>query len=159
MNNLWKMEQLCKPEQIFDLLRTAEWPLGIVVFGADSEFKNQVVEQLTTCLGDCMQYCGEIPDAEALVEALRIPQTVMVVLDTNQSCHPYAARSLAHTMKEAGALVVVGVHVKPKALPYNPLSTQGVVERRRAHNRTIDEIELHALKVFEVDILLTREEE
>ena len=38
MNNLWKMEQLCKPEQIFDLLRTAEWPLGIVVFGADSEF-------------------------------------------------------------------------------------------------------------------------
>ncbi len=152
-------------------------PVGIVLFGADCGFKNEVVNELIDGLpglsyhftqppypyprlqplARCRSsYFDQPPDASQLSKAFGRLEFVMVVIDGVRSDLHLFRHKLVKLMQNAGARTVVGVYAKARKMPDDwsscPVGAIG-------HNARVHKIERSNPSADGLDYFIVVEEE
>ncbi len=97
-------------------------PVGIVLFGADCEFKSKVVAIMVRELGAFnSHYYFSCPDCASLSDVLRKYPAEVVIMDSDESGMHDLRHELVKTMRNAGAKTVVGIYAKVDKVPVRPL--------------------------------------
>lgn len=128
MNKKWEIREVCTPEQTFEKINTKmAQPVGIVLFGADCDFKNEVVDELLDNFTSVNCWFNQPPDTSTLAKAFSDFKTVMVIMEAERSAmHPFR-HELVKLMRNLGAKTVVGIYAKCKM--QLPLFLQGCFNR------------------------------
>lgn len=117
----WKETRVSTPEQIFGEIKTkVAQPVGIILFGADCDFKRAVLHIMLEKLQGRVYCFADVPDDDALMSALQEYPVVVAMLDSDKSGKGEARRALIEKMYRFGARTVVGVYAKinaPQPLP------------------------------------------
>lgn len=95
-------------------------PVGIILFGADSEFKKDVYRRCTeqlqnVALGRSVK--GKMP-SETTERALSDKKDILIVMDGDPSGHQTCRVAMATKLKDSGAKSVVGIYAKIHKTPY-----------------------------------------
>ena len=121
MSTKWEIKRVSTPERIFDKIKTEmAQPVGIVLFGADCDLKNEVWNTMMSELQGFARYYTNAPDTATLVKALKNYSAVAVALNGEESSSHELRHELVKVMQNAGAESVVGIFAKcemPKPLP------------------------------------------
>ena len=153
----WEINRVSTPERIFEKIKTElAQPVGVVLFGADCDFKNEVKNMMKSELRGLIRCYANAPNTAALVKAFKKHSAVAVVLNTEESSSHELRHELVKVMQNAGAVSVVGIYAKaekysPKALVRIPGAA--------AKNRQIAEIEQSNPTVDGLDYLIVVHEE
>lgn len=122
MNKKWEIREVCTPEQTFEKINTKmAQPVGIVLFGADCDFKNEVLDAMVDGLRGFARYYTKAPDTATLVRAIKDHLAVVVVLNSDESSTHELRHELVKVMRNAGAKTVVGIYAKVDQVPISPL--------------------------------------
>lgn len=116
MSKKWEIRRVSTTERIFDKIRTEmAQPVGIVLFGADCDLKDEVymdcVEQIPNLATGYGGKTGNI----ALRGAKRPfaeDRSVLVVLDGDSSSQHEARHQTVTALRDLGAKTVVGIYAK-----------------------------------------------
>lgn len=118
MSRKWEMKEVSTPEQIFDKVKTEmERPVGIVIFGADDSFSNEVLSDVMGILQGNARYYAKKVDASALTQAFKIHSTVVALLDPKISSNKSKRREFVQLMQTSGARTLIGIHAKVRKMP------------------------------------------
>lgn len=122
MSNIkWEIDRVSTPDRIFQKIN-AEMvhPIGILIFGADCDFKNQVTDEFTANIDHNVlgfSYGTSILKCKFL---LKSEMNLIIVLDSDDSCCHLVRHSLVKTLKDLGAKTMVGVFVDPCGSLHEP---------------------------------------
>ncbi len=130
MNKKWEIRKVSTSGQIFDKIKEEmAQPVGIVLFGADCDLKNEVMDEMMGTLQGFARYYTKAPDTDTLVRAIKIHSAVIVMLSADESATQRLRHELVKAMRNAGAKTVVGFYAKANKVPIRPLmSTPEKVE-------------------------------
>ncbi len=157
MTEKWEIRKVSTPERIFDKIRTEmTQPVGIMLFGADCEFKNRIVDMLTGEMQNLDCCFNARPDMTTLKKTFSAFGVVTVVLDAERSASHLSRHELVKAMQEAGASTVVGIYVKARKAPIRPLMSS--LEKVEL-NKQITAIEQSNPTADGLDYLIVVEEE
>lgn len=115
MSNIkWEIDRVSTPDRIFQKIN-AEMvhPIGILIFGADCDFKNQVTDEFTANIDHNVfgfSYETSILKCKFL---LKSEMNLIIVLNSDDSCCHLVRHSLVKSLQNFGAKTVVGVFVDP----------------------------------------------
>jgi len=124
MDKKWEINRVSTPERIFDKIKTEmAQPVGIVFFGADCDFKNEVLDAMVEELRGFDCYYTEAPDTAALMKAIQVHSAVAVTLNSEESSMHSLRQELVKAMRNAGAKTVVGVYAKSEKIPIRSLTS------------------------------------
>ncbi len=155
MNQRWEINRVSTPERILDKIKTEmAQPVGIVIIGADSDFKNEIVEQMMSKLQGFTCCFTKTPDTVAIIKALR-HRAMAVVLDSVESGMHDLRHELVKVMRNAGAKTVVGFYVKAQ-MP-QPLPGRGFMSRPdlKLLRKTIQQLEANPPTADGLDYFIT----
>lgn len=111
----WEVRRVSTPERIFDKIKTEmPQPVGIVLFGADGDFKNKVLDTMVEALrGFADYYTAETPPCtDTLIRAFDRHSAVAVMLNSEASSMHDLRHELVKVMRNVGAKTVVGIYAK-----------------------------------------------
>lgn len=130
MKKRWEIRRVSTPERIFKKIQAEmAQPVGIILFGADCNFKQETIDEIVSQLLNQSQrfgcYFNQAPDMGRLKDAFHNFKSVLVVLDSEASASHSSRHDLVEGMRRAGAKTIVGIYVKmpkysPKALARIP---------------------------------------
>ncbi len=158
MNLRWEIRRVSTPERIFNKIKEMAQPVGVVLFGADCDFKNEV--KRTTWESLCTAYCfPNAPGTAELVNALKDNSMVIVTLNSDESSTHGLRHELVKVMRNAGAETVVGIYAKAKKkpIPFGKATISAAKDRRV--NQQIDAIEQSNPTADGLDYFIVVEEE
>lgn len=113
------------PEQIFDVIKAEmAWPVGIVIFGADCDLKDEVLDVIMRELQGLARYYTSVPDTATLVGAVRRHSVVVVAMNAEESAMHGLRHELVKVMRNAGAVSVVGIYARASRVPVRPLMSE-----------------------------------
>lgn len=124
MSKKWEINRVSTSGRIFDKIKTEMvQPVGIVLFGADCDFKNEVVKELTEALGlqtssDSWEsdyehgQCYQKTEAHLKYRFGEGQKYAMVILNSDNSAEHEVRHGFVCAIKNAGAASVVGIYVK-----------------------------------------------
>lgn len=122
MNKKWEIRRVSTSERIFNKIKEEiAQPVGIVLFGADCDFKNEVLDTMVEELRGFARYYTKAPDTATLVRAIKDHLAVVVVLNSDESSTHELRHELVKVMRNAGAETVVGIYAKVSKEPIRPL--------------------------------------
>lgn len=146
MNKKWKVKTVSTPEQIFDKIREEmAQPVGVVLFGADCEFKSKTVGGVAKGLVNSALFRLGGDDLPSRYSKMRIPQRCthpyFFVLYSSASSSHDVRHEWFQAIRSMGAKTVVGIYVKAKkkSIPFGKAII--TVVRNMRFNRQIDAIE------------------
>ena len=114
MDKRWEESRVSRPGHIFGRIKTEySQPVGIIVFGVDCDFKQEVVEEAEKWLAGLYCYRG-VPSKAILMDAFKRNHypSVAVILNTEDSCSVQLRHQIVEMMQEAGAMSTVGIYAK-----------------------------------------------
>ena len=136
MNPRWEIKRVSTSERILDKIKTEmAQPVGIMICGADCEFKNEVVNEIECGLPGLVSYDNTI-SALTLAGAVQDCSMVAVILTTDESALHILRHGTVKVMRNAGAKSVVGIYVKSNCIMNQSLREQ--VEAIERTNPTAD---------------------
>lgn len=117
----WEIDRVSTPDRIFQKIN-AEMvhPIGILIFGADCDFKNQVTDEFTANIDHNVlgfSYETSVSKCEFL---LKSEMNLIMVLDSDDSCCHLVRHSLAKSLQDRGAKAVIGVFADPCGSLHEP---------------------------------------
>lgn len=122
MNKKWEIRRVSTSERIFNKIKEEiAQPVGIVLFGADCDFKNEVLDTMVEELQGFARYYTKAPDTVTLVRAIKDHLAVVVMLSSDESSTHGLRHELVKVMRNAGAETVVGIYAKASKEPIRPL--------------------------------------
>lgn len=153
MSEKWQIYRVSTPERIFDKIQNEmAQPVGVFVFGADCDFKNEIANELTAKLEATV---GGVPTTRQIVDSVYSQKSVAVaVFDAEASAFCELRHDCVSAMRRAGFKTIVGVYVKCAKL--KPLPARGFMKKscRAEINRQIDALERTPPTSDEVDYLI-----
>lgn len=155
----WEINKVSTPEHIFDKINTEmPQPVGIMLFGADCEFKNQVVEKLQHELREIKVFLGT-PSTYELAELIPSSSISLFVLSSMASSDHELRHEAVNVMRRIGAKNIVGIYVKVKAP--QPLPGRGFMGRRdlQLMKTAVRELEKNPPTADGLDYLIVVEEQ
>lgn len=157
MNKKWEIRKVSTPEQIFDKIKEEmTQPVGIILFGADCDFKNEVLDTIVDGLRGFARYYTKTPDAATLARNIKNHPAVVVMLNANESSTHGLRHELVKAMRNAGAEAVVGIYAKVGKVPIRPLMSN---PEKVEYNKQITAIEQSNPNADGLDYFITIEEE
>lgn len=168
MDKRWVISRVSTPEYIIEKIKTKmAQPVGIVLFGADCDFKNEVVEELIKAFdlrtgsdswGFDYEYGQCYPKTEDHLK-YRFGEgrkVAMVILNSDNSADREVRHGFIRTINNAGGQSVVGIYVEARKASIRPLiSNFEYVE----FNKQIAAIERSNPTADDLDYLITVNEE
>lgn len=120
MDKKWEIRRVSTSERIFNKIKEGvAQPVGIVLFGVDSVFKNEVLDAMVeSCEGLQTTILSKVPSTDTLVWAFSSHSAVVVMLNSDESSTYDLRHELVKVMRNTGAETVVGIYAKVK--PYSP---------------------------------------
>ena len=89
-------------------------PVGVMVYGADSEFKTQIYVQIITMLGSLARYFrATIPTLERMQEAFETKAVIIAALPSEESGNADMRLEFIQRLRDAGAKDVAAIYVRP----------------------------------------------
>lgn len=162
MDKKWEIRRVSTSEQIFDKIKEEmARPVGIVLFGADCDFKNEVLDTMMETLRGFACSCTEAPDTATLVRTIKDHLAVVVVLNSDESSTHGLRHELVKVMRNAGAETMVGIYAKvkyPRKIPTSGLSLEAR-QRRLALEKCINTLEQNPPTADGLDYFIVVEEE
>lgn len=135
----WEIGKISTSEQIFDLINyEATHPVGIVLFGADSDFKDNVVN----CCLDSIKHnyplfnCNYIPLVLSPDPLLEDASAIVLVLPGDRSDYSERRRAIS-ALKKFGLKTIIGIYAEMARKP--PRLFSGSIKDIWT-NKQIDEI-------------------
>lgn len=161
MNLRWEIRRVSTPERIFSKIKEEmAQPVGVVLFGADCDFKNEVLDTIVEELrGFADYYTTKAPSTDTLVWAFNSHSAVAVMLNSDESSTHGLRHELVKVMRNAGAETVVGIYAKAKKkpIPFGKATISAAKDRRV--NQQIDAIEQSNPTAGGLDYFIVVEEE
>lgn len=118
MNKRWEINRVSTPEHIFNKIKMKmARPVGIILFGADCDFKNEVLDTMVEEMRGFARYHTNAPDTPALVRDIQEHLAVVVTLNSDESSSHELRHELVKLMRNAGVATVVGVYAKATETP------------------------------------------
>lgn len=157
MQDKWEINRVSTPERIIRKIKEGmAQPVGIILFGVDCDFKNEVLEMLVEELPGF--YHLRITRAVVLINAFkeRYNET-LIVLNTDESVVKGLRQGLAEAMSDVGAKTVVGIYARARRRSWWRFLVKlnfGEVRRRRKFNKALSLLEKDPPKVGEFDYLV-----
>lgn len=162
MDKKWEIRQVSTSERIFDKIKEEmARPVGIVLFGADCDFKNEILDMIAGTLQRFACYYTKAPDTATLVKAVKDHLAVVIVLNSDESSTHGLRHELVKVMRNAGAETVVGIYTKvkyPHKIPTSGLSLEAR-QRRLAQEKCINTLEHNPPTADGLDYFIVVEEE
>ena len=156
----WEIRRVSTPERILRKIKEEmARPVGIVIFGADCEFKNEVLDVMVEELRGLERYYTKAPDTATLARAIKDHSVVVVMLDSSESGMHSLRHELVGVMRNAGAKTVVGVYVKAKKKPIPFGKAMVPAAKDKQVNHQIDTIEQSNPTADGLDYFIVVEEE
>lgn len=134
-------------------------PVGIVLFGADCGFKNEVLDVMVDGLRGFARYYTKAPDTATMVRAIKDHLAVVVMLNSDESSTHGLRHELVKVMRNAGAKTVVGIYAKaraPQPLPGRGFMTRSDLKRIQ---KTVEKLEKNPPTADGLDYFIVVEEE
>lgn len=145
MSKKWEIKEVSTPERIFSKIKEEmAQPVGIVLFGADCDFKNEVENEVCRQLQGFARYYNYrsiISDNAKLKRAVEKFSSVVIILDTEQSASDDCRRTLVTKLRESGAQQVIGIFVKADKRPIGPFGSIGLMMKTAWYNNSVSTIE------------------
>ncbi len=157
MAKKWEIRRVSTPERIFNKIKEEmAQPVGIILFGADCDFKNEVIEEMIKSLPGL----AFIP-APTSMKAMQNYNcnVVTVMLSSKESADHGIRHELVKTMRNAGAKTVVGIYAKAKKKPIPFGKAMISVARDKQLNQQIAAIEQSHPTADGLDYFIVVEEE
>lgn len=124
MDTKWEINRVSTRERIFSKIKTEmPQPVGIMIFGADGELKEQVVRSFTNALQGFATFHSGAPDTATLVAMFEAHRPAVVTLNADESSSHSLRHELVKVMQNAGAASVVGVYAKARPHQIRPLAS------------------------------------
>ncbi len=157
MQDKWEINRISTPERIIRKIKEGmAQPVGIVLFGVDCDFKNEVLEMLFEGLS-CFYY-HRIPRATVLTSSFKgCSNEILVVLNTDESVAKGLRQGLTEAMSDVGAKTVVGIYARARRRSWWRFLLRlnfGEVRKRRKFNEMLGLLEKNPPKVGEFDYLV-----
>ena len=158
MNQKWEIHRVSTSERIFDKINNEmAQPVGVVLFGADCEFKNEVQEDMMNALGGFAYHYTGIPNTATIVRALD-ERALTVTLNSYESAMHNLRHELVEVMRNAGAKTIVGIYAKAEKISIPMGKAMVFVCRDKQINEQIDAIEQSNPTTDEFDYFIVAEE-
>lgn len=139
MNKRWEIRKVSTPEHIFDKIKEeVARPVGIIVFGVDCDFKNEVVDAMVEELRGFAHYHSKYPGIDTLIWEFNDRAAVVVVLNSESSMTHRLRHELVQTMRNAGAKTIIGIYAKATAP--QPLPSRGYLKSQLARRKNTAEV-------------------
>lgn len=122
-NMRWKVNgKVSTPENIFSQINTEiPQPVGIILSGADCDFKNEVSDTLTQGLRRFIVISDDVPSyRDAIAEKFQEYSIVAITIEGDDSHKHALRRAFVTEMQKAGTKTVIGIYAKcnkPAPLP------------------------------------------
>lgn len=163
MDKKWEIRQVSTSERIFDKIKEEmARPVGIVLFGADCEFKNEVREAFLARFGRGLVWDYYRSTTTARIETVfRIGDSFIIMLDSNESADHNVRHRLVQNLRNLGAKTVIGVYAKvkyPRKIPTSGLSLEAR-QRRLAQAKCINTLKHNPPTADGLDYFIVVEEE
>ena len=110
----WEIRRLDQDENILKEINIIARPVGILLFGADGELKNEVRDKILdkiSHIGEVYEF-GESKDLSQLQKSLKARDNVLVIMDNHTSRRHMHREAAAKELRIFGARIVVGVCVR-----------------------------------------------
>lgn len=117
MNTKWEMGgKVSTSERVFhEIRKRMPQPVGIILFGADYELKDEVREECVLQIPDLAVGYGGM-NANMGLRSAKYPfgdgRSVLTVMHGDYSGDPHHRRETAQAMRDLGAKTVVGIYAK-----------------------------------------------
>ncbi len=165
MSKKWEIRRVSTTERIFDKIRTeAAQPVGIVLFGADCDLKDEVYMECVEQIPNLATGYGGKTGNIALRGAKRPfteGRSVLAVLDGDSSAQHEARHQTVTALRDLGAKTLVGIYAEARlrffANEYE--RTPDVVYCQRRINNQILSIEQSNPTADGLDYFIVVEEE
>lgn len=160
MNKKWEIRRVSTSERIFNKIKEEmAQPVGIVLFGVDYDFKNEVLDAMVEELRGFARYYTKAPDTVTLVRAIKDHLAVVVMLDSDESSAHGLRHELVKVMRNAGVETVVGIYAKVKKIPIPVGKAMISAARDKQINKQITAIEQSNPTADGLDYFVVVEEE
>lgn len=170
MNEKWEIRRVSTSERIFDKIKTeVSLPVGIMLFGADCEFKNKIINELICKFDLVDQGCIDpwdldyehsdcfLKTRDHLLYRFEAGKLFnLVILDSDSSADHEIRHGFVKAMQDAGAKTLVGIYTKVNKEPIRPLMSS--LEKVEL-NKQITAIEQSNPSADGLDYLIVVEEE
>ncbi len=111
MNQKWEINRVSTSERIFDKINNEmAQPVGIVLFGADCELKDDVLMNCQREISNLVGY-GDVVSA-SIICRLGSGQSVMVAMNGDLSSDREQRHRVVTALRDFGAKSVVGIYTK-----------------------------------------------
>lgn len=117
----WDISIVSTFKEIIAEINSIKEPVGIILFGADSEFKRQVLKKFADNLSKFTEIGYAGPDSIKLENGLYcvIGKNVLTSLSGDYSANHAERHKAVETIKRIGTKKVIGVYVKQKLIELN----------------------------------------
>lgn len=131
MDKKWEIRKISTPERIFNKIKEEmAQPVGIVIFGADCDLKNEVLDTTMKEFQGFARYYTKAPDAANLARSIKKYPAIVVTLTSDESGIHSLRHELVKVMRNVGAETVVGIYAKCKKPA--PLPGRGFLKSKTA---------------------------
>lgn len=113
----WDISIISTFKEIFAEINSIKEPVGIILFGADSEFKREVLKKFSKNLSSFAEATSpELLNGLYLVAG----KSVLTTLSGDCSANHCDRHRAVETLKKIGAKKIIGIYVKQKLIKLNP---------------------------------------
>lgn len=104
MNARWEVSTVSTSEQIFNKIKEEmAQPVGIVLFGADCDLKDEVLDIIMRELQGFARYYTKAPDTVTLMRSVKKYPAIVIALTSDESGMHDLRHELVKVMRNAGA--------------------------------------------------------
>lgn len=115
MSTRWEEKRVSTTEEVFAKINSLPQPVGIVVFGADCELKDDVLMECQRRVSNLASGYRDVISA-SIICGFNAGQSIMVAMDSDMSGDRKQRHRIVTTLRDFGAKSVVGIYVK-----YSPI--------------------------------------
>lgn len=160
MNAKWEISRVSTPERILEKIKKElAQPVGIILFGADCDFKKEVVKTFTTEFGDdlaCDTYAGTT--MRHIQQSFGASRNYMIDLDSTDSASHDIRHQCVLNLRNLGARSVVGIYIKAREISEITVPPLSNAVKQSKFNNQIHAIEDSKPTSEGLDYLITVEE-
>lgn len=122
-------------EELLVAIQQLPQPVGIVVLGADGDFKANVIEKMRHKLGGDACFFDLLPDDIELTKASFRYRFITIVLNAERSAMKDIVWQLLYNMRRDDVSSLIGLYVKPKKKPVIKLGPGATLDDHRAASK------------------------
>lgn len=112
MDKKWEINRVSTPERIFDKINNEmAQPVGIILFGADCELKDDVLMECQRRVLNLAPGYGDVVSASIFCQ-LDAGRNIMIVMDGNMSGDHKQRHRIVTALRDHGAKTIVGIFAK-----------------------------------------------